>query len=186
MDTISFSPLALFLGAGLVVKLVMTLLVLASVWGWYLIAAAFMLLRRMRSQLLQPGLDAASFAARLVEMPHSRPASRAELRRAGNRILRAAQGGLTDLAVIASIAPFIGLFGTVWGIMTAFTGIAEAQDVGLAVVAPGIAEALAATAYGLAAAIPASIGYSRLGAAFAAFGADLADRIDSHSSPAEG
>ena len=77
-----------------------------------------------------------------------------------------AEGGLPNLAVISSVAPFIGLFGTVWGIMTSFVGIAAAKDTSLAVVAPGIAEALAATAYGLAAAIPASIGYNRIGAAF--------------------
>ena len=79
----------------------------------------------------------------------------------------AGKGALPNLAVISSVAPFIGLFGTVWGIMTAFSGIAQSQDTSLAVVAPGIAEALAATAYGLAAAIPASVGYNRIGFAFA-------------------
>ena len=73
-------------------------------------------------------------------------------------------------AVIASVAPFVGLLGTVWGIMTSFVGIAAAKDTSLAVVAPGIAEALAATAYGLFAAIPASVGYTRIGAAFSRAG----------------
>ena len=77
--------------------------------------------------------------------------------------------------MISSVAPFVGLFGTVWGIMTSFAGIAEAKDTSLAVVAPGIAEALAATAYGLAAAIPASVGYNRIGAAFRAAAAELGD-----------
>jgi Biopolymer transport proteins len=73
--------------------------------------------------------------------------------------------GLPSLAVISSVAPFIGLFGTVWGIMTSFASIADAKDTSLAVVAPGIAEALAATAIGLAAAIPAAMGYNRLSSA---------------------
>ena len=68
---------------------------------------------------------------------------------------------LNILATIGSVAPFVGLFGTVWGIMRAFTGIASAQNSSLAVVAPGIAEALFATAIGLFAAIPAVIAYNR-------------------------
>lgn len=70
---------------------------------------------------------------------------------------------LNILATIGSVAPFVGLFGTVWGIMRSFSGIAEAQNTSLAVVAPGIAEALFATAIGLFAAIPAVIAYNRLG-----------------------
>ncbi|MEI6486003.1 MAG: protein TolQ [Sphingomonadales bacterium] len=69
---------------------------------------------------------------------------------------------LNVLATIGSVAPFVGLFGTVWGIMRSFTGIAASQNTSLAVVAPGIAEALFATAIGLFAAIPAVIGYNRL------------------------
>ena len=68
--------------------------------------------------------------------------------------------GLPFLATIGSAAPFIGLFGTVWGIMHSFTAIAAQKDTSLAVVAPGIAEALFATALGLAAAIPAVIAYN--------------------------
>ncbi len=69
---------------------------------------------------------------------------------------------LNILATVGSVAPFVGLFGTVWGIMRAFTGIASANNTSLAVVAPGIAEALFATALGLFAAIPAVIAYNRL------------------------
>ena len=69
---------------------------------------------------------------------------------------------MTFLASVGSAAPFIGLFGTVWGIMNAFTSIAAAKNTSLAVVAPGIAEALFATALGLVAAIPAVIGYNKL------------------------
>ena len=69
---------------------------------------------------------------------------------------------LNVLATVGSVAPFVGLFGTVWGIMRAFTAIADANNTSLAVVAPGIAEALFATAIGLFAAIPAVIAYNRL------------------------
>ncbi|ATG38642.1 MULTISPECIES: protein TolQ [Phaeobacter] len=74
------------------------------------------------------------------------------------------QSGLSILATVGSTAPFVGLFGTVWGIMTAFIEIAEQQNTNLAVVAPGIAEALMATGLGLLAAIPAVIFYNKLSA----------------------
>ena len=77
-----------------------------------------------------------------------------------NRELAKAESGLTVLATIGSAAVFIGLFGTVWGIMNAFRAIAASQNTNLAVVAPGIAEALFATALGLIAAIPAVIFYN--------------------------
>ena len=72
------------------------------------------------------------------------------------------ESNLLVLATVGSAGPFIGLFGTVWGIMTAFQGIAASKNTSLAVVAPGIAEALFATALGLLAAIPAVIAYNRL------------------------
>ncbi|GAB7127643.1 hypothetical protein JCM19000A_21500 [Silvimonas sp. JCM 19000] len=71
------------------------------------------------------------------------------------------QKGLQVLATIGSVAPFVGLFGTVWGIINAFQGIAATNNTSLAVVAPGIAEALFATALGLVAAIPAVVAYNR-------------------------
>ncbi|WP_050931178.1 protein TolQ [Aestuariivita boseongensis] len=74
------------------------------------------------------------------------------------------QKGLSILATVGSTAPFIGLFGTVWGIMNAFIEIAEQQNTNLAVVAPGIAEALLATGLGLLAAIPAVIFYNKFSA----------------------
>ena len=70
--------------------------------------------------------------------------------------------GLTFLATVGSIAPFVGLFGTIWGIKNAFEEIAISQSTNLAVVAPGIAEALVATALGLLAAIPAVVFYNKL------------------------
>ena len=85
------------------------------------------------------------------------------------------------LAIIASVSPFIGLLGTVWGIMASFIGIADSRDTSLAVVAPGIAEALAATAYGLAAAIPASIGYNKLAASIGRTMQMFGDVIEEHA-----
>ena len=73
---------------------------------------------------------------------------------------RAIRQGMAILATIGATSPFVGLFGTVWGIMNSFIGISKAQTTNLAVVAPGIAEALLATAIGLAAAIPAVIIYN--------------------------
>jgi biopolymer transport protein TolQ len=82
------------------------------------------------------------------------------------------------LASVSSTAPFVGLFGTVWGIMNSFNAIAASQNTNLAVVAPGIAEALFATAVGLVAAIPASVAYNKLSNAVANYG----DRLDAFSS----
>jgi biopolymer transport protein TolQ len=88
-----------------------------------------------------------------------------------SREMARAEAGLGVLATIGSAAPFIGLFGTVWGIMNAFRGIAASRDTNLAVVAPGIAEALFATALGLLAAIPAVIFYNWLTARVDGYGA---------------
>ena len=93
------------------------------------------------------------------------------------RELARAGKGLSVLATIAAATPFIGLFGTVWGIMNSFTSIATNQQTNLAVVAPGIAEALIATALGLAAAIPAVIFYNK----FAGDLDRLGDRLESFS-----
>lgn len=90
---------------------------------------------------------------------------------AGARLAR----GTGLLATIGSVGPFVGLFGTVWGIMNAFIGISEAETTNLAVVAPGIAEALLATAIGLVAAIPAVIVYNGLQRAIAAYRRLLGD-----------
>ena len=83
--------------------------------------------------------------------------------------------GVTVLATIGSTAPFVGLFGTVWGIMNSFIGIAEKQTTNLAVVAPGIAEALLATALGLVAAIPAVVIYNHFARQVAAHRALVGD-----------
>jgi biopolymer transport protein TolQ len=80
---------------------------------------------------------------------------------------------LSELATIGAVAPFIGLFGTVWGIMNSFQGIAASNNTSLAVVAPGIAEALFATALGLVAAIPAVIFYNHIGSEIGRYGKRL-------------
>ena len=95
-----------------------------------------------------------------VDLPDSRAKALAEAEGpVGITLSRTGEVWIDELPV----APFVGLFGTVWGIMRSFTGIAQAQNTSLAVVAPGIAEALFATALGLFAAIPAVIAYNRFG-----------------------
>jgi biopolymer transport protein ExbB len=89
----------------------------------------------------------------------------------GRRLLR----GTGVLATIGSTAPFVGLFGTVWGIMNSFIGISKSQTTNLAVVAPGIAEALLATAFGLAAAIPAVVIYNVFARSISGYRAMLGD-----------
>lgn len=91
----------------------------------------------------------------------------------GQRRIARLERGLLFLATIGSAGPFIGLFGTVWGIMNAFTSIAQQQNASLAVVAPGIAEALAATALGLVAAIPAVVFYNKFSGDISSFGSRL-------------
>ena len=114
--------------------------------------------------ILTAGLDEWRRSARLVNADRS--GTRERLASAMNTAIAAELDRLSDrlniLATVGSVAPFVGLFGTVWGIMRSFTAIAGANNTSLAVVAPGIAEALFATAIGLFAAIPAVIGYNRL------------------------
>lgn len=87
--------------------------------------------------------------------------ARRAMRASYQRELDAIESNLSLLASVGSVSPYVGLFGTVWGIMHAFTGLASLQQVTLATVAPGIAEALVATAIGLFAAIPAVVAYNR-------------------------
>ena len=113
------------------------------------------------------------FAAGMIEWQRSHRSDGGLIAGAQSRIERsmdvavtkeaeALQAGLPVLATVGSTAPFIGLFGTVWGIMNAFIEIAQQQNTNLTVVAPGIAEALLATGLGLLAAIPAVIFYNKL------------------------
>jgi biopolymer transport protein TolQ len=187
------SPIALFLQADIVVKIVMVGLVLASFWTWTIIVGQWMRMRRVnrdndrfeREFWKSEDIDSFYDARGKGELPSAKvlAAGIAEWRRSttgrnvdreGTRArlmiaMASAVGAETDrlasrlniLATIGSVAPFVGLFGTVWGIMRSFTDIAGSQNTSLAVVAPGIAEALFATALGLFAAIPAVIAYNR-------------------------
>jgi biopolymer transport protein TolQ len=94
-------------------------------------------------------------------MPITLDASRRAMRAAYQREIDSLEAHLAGLATVGSVSPYIGLFGTVWGIMNAFRGLASVGQATLAQVAPGIAEALIATAIGLFAAIPAVVAYNR-------------------------
>jgi hypothetical protein len=193
MTTVSLSPIELFQLAGPVGKAVMLILLLASIWCWVLIAegtvAATRLhaaLRRQRrtghAPLLAPLIEAGR-TAHALRIPgegiaDTRHRIMEAMNRQGRIILATTESGLPNLAVLASITPFVGLLGTVWGIMSSFAAIAAAKDTSLAVVAPGIAEALATTAFGLFAAIPASIGFTRIGASVTTAAQDLASLIE--------
>jgi biopolymer transport protein ExbB/TolQ len=193
MEYTSISPVAMFVNAGPVGKFVMAALILASIWTWVIIVlTSFSVIRIGRDTraaragagvgVLAP-IDAAGREAVALEIPGESIGEKRQrivemMTRTARELLMQEQGGLPNLAVVSSVAPFVGLFGTVWGIMTSFAGIAQSQDTSLAVVAPGIAEALAATAYGLAAAIPASVGYNRIGASFARVGQQIAHFIE--------
>jgi biopolymer transport protein ExbB/TolQ len=193
MDGLSISPVSLFIQAGLVGKSVILLLVLASVWCWVLIFEGLFSVSRLNravrgarggqdNELIAPiarsGLEAATVNIAGEGPTDIRQRIVEAMNRTGRELLMRAEGGLPNLAIISSVSPFVGLFGTVWGIMVSFVGIAASKDTSLAVVAPGIAEALAATAFGLAAAIPATIGYNRIGAAFARSGQLLSNLIE--------
>lgn len=191
------SPIELFLQAGPVVKAVIVLLLAASLWCWIIIFEALWTLGRLRRAIRSEGsakgrmadLIGRVFAAGREEAFEAqasaaeadrRSAITAAMKRRAQELVESCQCDLPNLAVIASVAPFVGLFGTVWGIMTSFAGIAAAKDTSLAVVAPGIAEALAATAIGLAAAIPAAFAYNRLAAAFGIASRSLNRRIEDY------
>lgn len=192
MDIPSMSPLGLFLNAGPVSKFVMAMLIGASVWTWVLIADAVIVTMRISASLksareggatgvLWPIADAVGEAVNL-HLPDEDAETRRQriskhVGQAMQEFILDARGDLPNLAIVSSVGPFVGLFGTVWGIMSSFSGIAATQETSLAVVAPGIAEALAATSYGLAAAIPAAIGYNRLGAAMARLDGEIRDWI---------
>jgi biopolymer transport protein ExbB len=190
--------------ADLIVKLTIAILVAASLATWTILLGKTLELRvarrRLRAALgvasdaatleafgtsLEAGGDSArtlltSAAAELrlsSELPaegiKERIAQR--LRRVEVELARRISRGTGILATIGSCAPFIGLFGTVWGIMNSFIGISRMQTTNLAVVAPGIAEALLATAAGLVAAIPAVVIYNAFARAIAGHRALVAD-----------
>ena len=192
-----FTLWALFMRATLIVKLVMIMLVVTSIWAWAIIIQKLIDYRRVRAksdrfdhafwsgdplddlyEQIADTPDGAServFVAGMTEWRRSHRQDGGLIAGAHARIDRSmdvaiakeAEGlnkGLSFLATVGSTAPFVGLFGTVWGIMNAFIEIAVQQNTNLAVVAPGIAEALLATGLGLLAAIPAVIYYNKLSA----------------------
>jgi biopolymer transport protein ExbB len=184
------SPWSMFLSADVLVKAVMICLAFASFVTWTILLAKsvqlFLARRRLGKALSRIETAGTLSEAQLAAGRKNNPLSALmvaaiqELRistesssnggiqaRAASRFTeiqraeaRAARHGMGILATIGSTAPFVGLFGTVWGIMNSFIGISKAQTTNLAVVAPGIAEALLATAIGLAAAIPAVMIYN--------------------------
>jgi biopolymer transport protein ExbB/TolQ len=181
-----FSIYGLVLQADPIVKSVMLMLVIASVACWAIILEKMVRLSKLSRDLKRlersvrdesPADAPRGLVRTLLTAAHheaedgaSRNESRSDLRGRLERAMRLSlrselhrlEVGLPFLATIGSAAPFIGLFGTVWGIMNSFTSIAQQRDTSLAVVAPGIAEALFATALGLAAAIPAVMAYNMI------------------------
>ncbi|BAN49138.1 tonB-system energizer ExbB [Metapseudomonas resinovorans] len=197
------SPLDMYLNAGPVVQVIMLGLVGASVLSWTVcLAKAWELLsERLRlrrdlatlhrsvrledawellgrnpgpaAELLQEVRDELQQSAELPGNAGLPERIRLRLERRVAASARDIGQGIGVLASIGSTAPFVGLMGTVWGIMNSFIGIAESQTTNLAVVAPGIAEALLATALGLVAAIPAVVIYNTLVRGMASYNAGL-------------
>jgi biopolymer transport protein TolQ len=194
--SVDSSFLTYFLNAGLVVKLVMLLLISASVLSWtYILQRGFYLkdirnatsqfektfwsggdLSKMYSDTLRHKADLAGIEAifhagfkEFMRLQNKIGVSAEASIESVKRAMRGAQMREQDklelhlplLATVGSTSPYVGLFGTVWGIMISFTALAHVQQATISMVAPGIAEALIATAMGLFAAIPAVVAYNR-------------------------
>lgn len=190
---IDSSFLTYFLNAGITVKLVMLLLIAASVFSWTFILQRFFYLKDVKEAAVRfeeafwSGGDLAKlytdtsrtalgmeaiFSAGFKEFVRLQSKIGVTAEAVIESVKRAMRGAqmreqdklelqLPFLATVGSISPYVGLFGTVWGIMLAFRGLAHVQQATISMVAPGIAEALIATAMGLFAAIPAVIAYNR-------------------------
>lgn len=197
-ESTDFSIFSLFLQADIVVKIVILILLLSSIWSWTIIFSKYTnlksilmetedfeekfyssetlskLSKRIGGQPTHP-MEAVFFAAMVyfdrIKTGFSNKNFdfkksfcenvKKEMEIVTNKELTGLENGLNFLASVGSTAPFIGLFGTVWGIMNSFTAIGISQNTSLAVVAPGIAEALFATALGLVAAIPAVLFFNK-------------------------
>jgi len=202
------SPWGMFMAADIVVQTVMVGLAIASFAVWTVWLAKLMelmtarigLRRGLRALAAEPSLDAAAMhltrrtavaramvgvAQTEIELSEDvlngaglkeRVASR--LAGLDAMLTRRMRRGMSLLATVGATAPFIGLFGTVWGIMNSFIGISKSQTTSLAVVAPGIAEALLATGIGLVAAIPAVILYNHLSRAIAVYRSHVRETSD--------
>ena len=200
----NLSPWGMFMNADIVVKAVMVGLAFASLVTWTVWLAKTIELRRATSvakrrvRLLESDTtlddverasEGGSDAVAQIVQSAAREANLSggvfddgfkerialRLERVEAAMSRRIAVGTGVLATISATAPFVGLFGTVWGIMNSFIGISEAHTTNLAVVAPGIAEALLATALGLIAAIPAVVIYNHLARRIAAYRALLGD-----------
>ena len=184
-----FSLMSLFVRADIVVKTVIVLLIVCSIYSWAVIIEKFKLFKKINQSTEEfetkfwNSKSAESFYNNLpsnIEDPMAlvfkdamqnllKKRSKVDLQERMTTMLETGiekqmskiSKGYTFLATVGSTAPFIGLFGTVWGIMNSFQSIAISRNTSLAIVAPGIAEALFATALGLLAAIPAVIAYNK-------------------------
>lgn len=200
----NLSPWGMFLNADIVVKAVMVGLAFASLVTWTvwlaktieLRSAKRLALRRIRmletggslgdalracgderdavAQLITSTAREAKLSGGIIDDGFKERVG-LRLDRVETAMTRQVSRGAGILATIGATAPFVGLFGTVWGIMNAFIGISESQTTNLAVVAPGIAEALLATALGLVAAIPAVVIYNHLARVIAGYRTLLGD-----------
>ena len=184
-----FSLMSLFLRADIIVKSVIIILIISSIYSWAVIIEKFRLFKKINQSTEEfetkfwNSKSAESFYNNLpanIEDPMAlifkdamqnllKRKSKSDLHERITTMLETGiekqmskiSKGYTFLATVGSTAPFIGLFGTVWGIMNSFQSIAISRNTSLAIVAPGIAEALFATALGLLAAIPAVIAYNK-------------------------
>ena len=186
-----FSLIQLFVRADIVVKSVIVVLIAASVYSWALIFEKYRLFKKIEkstsnfeekfwksrsaenfyNNLSNREKDplANIFQSAMVELLKTKSKSSSVqsvrvsrvLEISGDREIKLIEKHFTFLATVGATAPFIGLFGTVWGIMNSFQSIAISRNTSLAIVAPGIAEALFATALGLLAAIPAVVAYNK-------------------------
>ena len=186
-----FSLMQLFLRADFIVKAVIIILILASIYSWALIFDKYKLFRKidkstsifedkfLKSKSAVSFYNTLSnkdkdpltniFQSAMVEVIKTKSKSASEqiarvsrvIEISSDREIKLIEKHFTFLATVGSTAPFIGLFGTVWGIMNSFQSIAISRNTSLAIVAPGIAEALFATALGLLAAIPAVVAYNK-------------------------
>ena len=188
-SSVDFSLMSLFLRADIVVKSVIVLLIAASIYSWAIIIEKFKMFKKINQSTIEfeekfwKSKSAESFYNNLPankDDPMSnvfrktmqvvlKSRSRSNLNEKLTSLLESniesevnfLEKNFSFLATVGSTAPFIGLFGTVWGIMNSFQSIAVSRNTSLAIVAPGIAEALFATALGLLAAIPAVVAYNK-------------------------
>lgn len=189
LGTTDFSIFTLFMRADLVVKFVILSLIAASIFSWALIIDKFKIFKKLfkETELIEDQFWSSRSATEFYKKTEGDPEnplitvfrtgmecaqdakSKGQLIERTKRVMDVAidkevekyEKNLTFLATVGSVAPFIGLFGTVWGIMNSFQSIAISRNTSLAIVAPGIAEALFATALGLLAAIPAVVAYNK-------------------------